>query len=189
MASNCILNLDTHIVRDVSLINHLGKKLYELTGITSHVDVLGSRSEGIDQPRLALRDGNATADHALGLTRIDGTGNATDVDVSWQVVHSNEGSHSPVGTRAEENGTSLATHGEARSTCPDSLKKSLMNECTECTEEDCEGRYRWKRLGRREEKGGGGRGRRGRREEKEDVCEGLNRRPGVLGFHIGIEIH
>lgn len=144
IADKSILGLGTKTVWEKLLVKDLGKNVGDFSGIT-HIGILGSRAGSIDNPGLGTRDGDTTADHTLSLTRSDGSGNATDGDVGWQVVHSNEGSQSPVGTRAEENGTSLATHGDGRSSCPEFLKERLKLKCTESTEQDCEGQYRRKR--------------------------------------------
>lgn len=99
----------TDLGTDVLIAKNLEEKGLEFIHFILS-DSARTRRSAIDNPRISTRNSNPAAGHALSVTRSQGARYTTDRQGQRKFIDRKEWSQGPIGTRAEERRTILATH-------------------------------------------------------------------------------
>lgn len=103
----------TDLGTDVLIAKNLEEKRVEFVHFILS-DSARTRRSAIDNPGISTRNSNPAAGHALSVTRSQGARYTTDGQGKRKFINREEWSQGPIGTRAEERRTILATHDENR---------------------------------------------------------------------------
>jgi hypothetical protein len=107
------LNGGTSISSNSILAEDLEEQRLELVDLFIRHE-RGTGNKIINSPRHSALSCDAAAEHALGFTRSQNTGNAMNRHGDWQVVNRDERSQGPIGPGTEKRRTVLTAHGEDR---------------------------------------------------------------------------